>query len=891
MFSNFYGLLLAVVMLAPVSKIWADDLMPKHGQGEAPSPDGPATARDESCEEMLPIGNTRVVLHGDSVQSAAFSPDGKYIVTASWDHTAKIAEVSSGKVIATIPHSAQVNSAAFSPDGKYVITASSDRTAKIAAVSSGKVIATIARFYPLSEAAFSPDGKYIITVSSEGTAQIAEVPGGKVIATILHSDLIYSAAFSPDGKYVVTASVDHTAKISEAPSGRVVATILHSERVYGAVFSPDGKYIATASSDHRAKIAEVPSGEVIATIRHSDRISSAVFSPDGKYIATASWDGIAKIAEVPSGKVIKTICHSPHLMVNSVAFSPDGKYIATASSDHSAMITEVPSGRVIAVIPHSSSVATAVFSSDGKYVATTSDDSTAKIVGQKYSCRRSGIYDVNLASDFSLKANSVKLAAYPEVLCQGLNLSKAKWDEFVDPSLSKNGISLETAYKLLYRFQKPDGFDPVEHTNVLLSLLQSPLVEKEPGMIAGVLENVLMSSNQLYNYILNKYPKLLTTLSTFKPDPKEKLCRNDEDKKRISGVVQNESMQHMVELTSQGSIYLRSLNDMSWFYPLKRALSTMNKNQKDEVIHSMTTYLRDAAADGSEFHGVFGSKLYYFVEEAIEKSLFQTTTDKDKEFSDITFVRGSTYLSPYIFGTAPIDGDPSTLSQYGFYAKRLTFVPIDTLRDGFQKEISFHTSWSAGADKYDSKFSIKPSDARELVTKSASPPYEELKKDGVLEGLVVPGTNLFKDSKSTMEEFKSYYEDSGFHFNEDPENIEDLPKYVSERIKSGQSGYFLKEAHSDGDEKNIFRMDLKAKIFVGEKKDAQGKTIERVLLVYPSAEGGTKQISNAEFGSWVRARKNPVVFFNTSCWSTTKASDTFFACLLYLMVRVTFHRY
>ena len=60
--------------------------------------------------------------HSSDVNKVAFSPDGKYIATASNDKTARIWNVSTGKNI-TLNHSGAVNSVTFSPDGKYIATA------------------------------------------------------------------------------------------------------------------------------------------------------------------------------------------------------------------------------------------------------------------------------------------------------------------------------------------------------------------------------------------------------------------------------------------------------------------------------------------------------------------------------------------------------------------------------------------------------------------------------------------------------------------------------------------------------------------------------------------------------------------------------------------------
>ena len=70
--------------------------------------------------------------HGKQVASAAFSPDGSRIVTASSDKTARVWDAATGKEIAVLRgHEDEVTSAAFSPDGSRIVTASWDKTARI----------------------------------------------------------------------------------------------------------------------------------------------------------------------------------------------------------------------------------------------------------------------------------------------------------------------------------------------------------------------------------------------------------------------------------------------------------------------------------------------------------------------------------------------------------------------------------------------------------------------------------------------------------------------------------------------------------------------------------------------------------------------------------------
>jgi WD40 repeat protein len=167
-------------------------------------------------------------------------------------------------------HESQVWSAAFSPDGSRIVTASRDKTARIWDAATGKEITLLRGQEDLvTSAAFSPDGTRIVTTSFDATARVWDAATGKEIMVLRgtgellsllpvpksHEDAVWSAAFSPDGSRIVTASRDKTARIWDAATGKEVMVLHgHGDIVTSAAFSPDGTRVVTASYDETARI-------------------------------------------------------------------------------------------------------------------------------------------------------------------------------------------------------------------------------------------------------------------------------------------------------------------------------------------------------------------------------------------------------------------------------------------------------------------------------------------------------------------------------------------------------------------------------------------------------------------------------------------------------------
>jgi WD40 repeat protein len=155
---------------------------------------------------------------GSKIRSVAFSPKGDRIVTSQFvadgvPATVVIWDARTGKMRHTMKgHTDVVTSAVFSPDGKHVLSASFDRTIRLWDASSGKQLAKFTgHSHRVEGAAFSADGRRVVSSSEapDATLRVWDAKSGEQIwQSDRQRDGLLGIAVLPDGKHVATTGKD-----------------------------------------------------------------------------------------------------------------------------------------------------------------------------------------------------------------------------------------------------------------------------------------------------------------------------------------------------------------------------------------------------------------------------------------------------------------------------------------------------------------------------------------------------------------------------------------------------------------------------------------------------------------------------------------------------------
>jgi len=368
-------------------------------------------------------------LHEGAVAAVAFHPDGKQIITAGADKSARIWTSS---LIWQASHAGPVRQAVFNANGSQVLSVGDDKVVKIWNAPDGKPVkSVVAHDAPIIGFGISGDGTKIVTAGSDNKVKTWSLvapkpeipPDDKPLSIVNLNGPPQSVTISPNGARLAVAFSEKTKSaigVFDTASGKElmafpdmtgairalafqgdnrtllaagedkIARLLdvnvmarfdaHAGGVAGIVIHGNGTQAVSGGADKMVKLWNLP-GNQEAQVAKSfgplpDPIAAVALSRDNTQAGAAA-GSTAKVWNLADGKELFTLSHPAPVV--SIAFSADKTKIVTGSADNLARVWDVATGKELQAFSHGGPVAAVAIHPNNTAIVSGSGDKTVGI--------------------------------------------------------------------------------------------------------------------------------------------------------------------------------------------------------------------------------------------------------------------------------------------------------------------------------------------------------------------------------------------------------------------------------------------------------------------------------------------------------------------------------
>jgi WD40 repeat protein/serine/threonine protein kinase len=387
------------------------------GPGLAYSPDGHILAIAESSERIegphaivLLEGQTqsemkRLTGHTATITALAWSHDGKWLASASLDHSLRLWNVGSSHQEASFDIGAGwIRNVCFTPDGRAVATGQADGFSvwdlagqKLAfKITSGEELdqtdnAALEKVNPWQQRLDRPlpplrqlaGSSHPIAINSYGVLAYAressislwDLGKRKAIATLNeHNKTIRALAFTADGERLGSAGDDRTVRIWESRAGRELAVLSgHSSSVTGLSFAADSRRVASVALDG-TRIWDITADRNLAVLGNRSPDAVAIDAL-GETVAAATRE--SRLFRATDGGLVCLIAKKPF---STAVFQPANEWLATGSFDGTIELWDTTTHALRKTLKgHQSAIVSLAINQKGDRLASASTDGSIRI--------------------------------------------------------------------------------------------------------------------------------------------------------------------------------------------------------------------------------------------------------------------------------------------------------------------------------------------------------------------------------------------------------------------------------------------------------------------------------------------------------------------------------
>ncbi|KAG2046113.1 WD40 repeat-like protein [Suillus hirtellus] len=265
------------------------------------------------------------------------------------------------------------------PDGRRMVTASYDKTLRLWDLENGVVLKIMeGHHWGIRVAAVSRDGQFIASGDFGGeliTWNRDGEPLTQPIRVKVHSNKIFSLDFSPDSTFLASGSMDNTVELWNTKTWRVQGNPINCGTEVRCVrYSPSGEYLAIGTKKD-IQIWNARKRERVAKFQGHSAFNGAwnysvAWTSDGMRLFSSGsiLDPTIREWDTSTWKQVGQPCKGHTDTVYTIAFNPTGTLIASASEDQQVRLWRLSDRSPIAIFKHPDQLYCATFSADGKHI-------------------------------------------------------------------------------------------------------------------------------------------------------------------------------------------------------------------------------------------------------------------------------------------------------------------------------------------------------------------------------------------------------------------------------------------------------------------------------------------------------------------------------------------
>jgi eukaryotic-like serine/threonine-protein kinase len=265
-------------------------------------------------------------------------------------------------------HTKTIWAVSWSPNGKYIASASDDGTSH---VWSARTYERLFSYRSQIQPAQSDDGAYaiawmpnstgIVVGFADGTAQLVNLISRKQIGSFdsgaggdLHG-ILYALSISPNGRFLALGGFfsDDIQIFDLLTQSKVRSLSGHTDSVWSLAWSHNGRYIASGSADATARVWDWNNGKLLLIYdKQGDTVRAVSWSPNDSRIVSSGLTGPVYIWASDTGQTLFTYGNQSDFENLATAWSHNGKYIASAGgSDARTHIWNAQNGQLLTAFP------------------------------------------------------------------------------------------------------------------------------------------------------------------------------------------------------------------------------------------------------------------------------------------------------------------------------------------------------------------------------------------------------------------------------------------------------------------------------------------------------------------------------------------------------------